>query len=132
MFNGSEIQDPPTTIPVVFSLPSSHLECRCNHAFFNLCTVVLLGGLGAGLLDFSLSAVPGFALAGVPGALGAGLGAVDGAGLGMGAGLGAALTGVGFNEDTLPVLAGLTEPSPLAVLGAGLTAAVTIRCSCIV
>lgn len=83
---------------------------------------MLLGGLGAGLLDFSLSTVLAFALAGVPGALGAGLGAVEGAGLGIGAGLGAALT-VGFSEPTLPVLAGLTEPSPLAVLGAGLTAA---------
>lgn len=92
---------------------------------------MLLGGLGAGLLDFSLSTVLGLALAGVPGALGAGLGAVDGAGLGMGAGLGAALT-VGFSvsEPTLPVLAGLTEPSPLAVRGAGLTT-VTVR-SCIV
>lgn len=71
----------------------------------------------------------GLALAGVPGALGAGLGAVEGAGLGMGAGLGAALT-VGFSELTLPVLAGLTEPSPLAVRGVGLTA-VTVR-SCVV
>lgn len=91
---------------------------------------MLLGGLGAGLLDFSLSNVLALALAGVPGALGAGLGAVESAGLGMGAGLGAALT-VGFNELTLPVLAGLMEPSPLAVLGAGLTA-VTIRsCVCV-
>lgn len=92
---------------------------------------MLLGGLGAGLLHFSLSALLGFVLAGVPGALGAGLGAVDGAGLGMGAGLGAALTDVGFNEHTLPVLAGRPEPpSPLAVPGAGLTA-VTVRCSCV-
>ena len=76
-------------------------------------------------MDFSLSTVLGLALAGVPGALGAGLGAVEGAGLGIGAGLGAALI-VGLKELTLPVLAGLTDPSPLAVLGAGLTA-VTIR-----
>lgn len=26
------------TMLVVFSVPSSHLECLCNHAFFNLCT----------------------------------------------------------------------------------------------
>lgn len=91
---------------------------------------MLLGGLGAGLLHFSLSVLLGFVLAGVPGALGAGLGAVDGAGLGMGAGLGAALTGVGFSEHTLPVLGGRTEPSPLALPGAGLTA-VTVRCSCV-
>lgn len=90
---------------------------------------MLLGGLGAGLFDFSLSTVLGLALAGVPGALGAGLGAVEGAGLGIGAGLGAALT-VGFKELTLPVLAGLTDPSPLAVRGVGLTA-VTVR-SCVV
>lgn len=91
---------------------------------------MLLGGLGAGLFDFSLSTVPplGLALAGVPGALGAGLGAVEGAGLGMGAGLGAALT-VGFKELTLPALAGLTDPSPLAVRGVGLTAA-TVRSCC--
>lgn len=93
---------------------------------------MLLGGLGAGLFDFSLSTVPppplALALAGVPGALGAGLGAVEGAGLGMGAGLGAALT-VGFNEPTLPALAGLTDPSPLAVRGVGLTAA-TVRSCC--
>lgn len=81
-------------------------------------------------MDFSLSAVLGlFGLAGVPGALGAGLGAVEGAGLGIGAGLGAALTGVGLSEHILPVLPGRTEPSPLAVLGAGLTT-VTVR-SCV-
>ena len=88
---------------------------------------MLLGGLGAGLFDFSLSIV-GLALAGVPGALGAGLGAVEGAGLGMGAGLGAALTVAGFNELALPALAGRTEPSPLAVLGAGLTAVAVRSC----
>lgn len=78
----------------------------------------------------SLSALLGFVLAGVLGALGAGLGAVDGAGLGMGAGLGAALNGAGFREHTLPVLAGRTELSPLAIPGAGLTT-VTVRCSCV-
>lgn len=113
---------------MVSSVPSSP-ECLWSHAFFNLCTgyFVLLGGLGAGLFDFSLSTVE-FALAGVPGALGgAGLGAADGTGLGIGAGLGAEL-GVGFWELTLPVLAGLTDPSPLAVLGAGLME-VTVRSS---
>lgn len=82
-------------------------------------------GLGAGLFDFSLSVVVGFILAGVPGALGAGLGAaLVGAGLEVGAGLGAVLVGValviGLSELTLPVLAGLMDPSPLSVLGAGL------------
>ena len=95
---------------------------------------MLLGGRGAGLLDLSLSG-----LAGVPGALGAGEGAVDG-----GAGDGAAefcAWGVGVTESggatvvvllvvllvvlgmepTLPADEGRTEPSPLAVRGAGLT-----------
>lgn len=26
------------TMLVVFSVPSSHLECLCSHAFFSLCT----------------------------------------------------------------------------------------------
>lgn len=86
---------------------------------------MLLGGLGAGLLDFSLSVLSLLVLdkeafAGVPGALGAGLGAAEGTGLGIGVGLGAVLA-VGFCELTLPVLAGRTDPSPLAVRGAGLT-----------
>lgn len=94
---------------------------------------MLLGGLaGAGLLDLSLSA-----LAGVPGALGAGLGAVEGAGeaaveLAVGRGVGVTDRAGGFtalllvlpvldSEPTLPADEGRTEPSPLAVRGAGLT-----------
>lgn len=116
-------------------MPSSP-ECLCSQAFFNLCTgyLVLLGGRGAGLFDFSLSIVE-FALAGVPGALGAGLGTIDGAGLGTGAGLGigaglGAELGVGFKELTLPVLEGRTDSSPLVARGAGLTEVTTRSDTC--
>lgn len=79
----------------------------------------MLGGLGAGLLDFSLSVVIVLSFDEVPGALDAGLGAATGC-----AGLGTALEVgfvVEFSELTLPLLAGLIEPSPLSVRGAGLS-----------